>query len=372
MSPRRVAEEPDEEHSAARQEPEPQPAHPIVGLQRTAGNAAVTRMLAREPATDAPTAAPVHKPFDVHAQAGKLGQMNSRAMDKVHEYVDDMISRMVREGVQSFGESIPELIDGARQQKFKFYDLDNPFAPAQEMKVADAYTVSPADIEKFIRRRANERGLTIMEHRGLSDRAGVQKEALAALRNLSVDIPTSIEFGGDEAKIKVDISGTVKGTVKHPGGATFEVEGSAEGAKGTAKYGKGSVEVSEKGVKAKLKAGELVDISASIQKGKEGDWVYSAELQIGTLGSIITPEDIGKVIAGAQGALSKGATDLSKGFDPAKVKEHGGEMKEAVEKVVEKAKKSAAQGKPGWQLGGKIQGSEAGGISASVTLTWVF
>jgi hypothetical protein len=44
-----------------------------------------------------------------------------------------------------------------------------------------------------------------------------------------------------------------------------------------------------------------------------------------------------------------------------------------VKGAVEKAQKSAAQAKkPGWRIGGELKGDPSGGVSGSITITWVF
>jgi hypothetical protein len=86
------------------------------------------------------------------------------------------------------------------------------------------------------------------------------------------------------------------------------------------------------------------------------------------------PEDVAKVFKGAQDTFAKSAGELVRNRDdPAKVKEHGGALAEAVKNAVVKAQKSAAQAKkPGWRIGGEIKGDPSGGVSGSITITWVF
>ena len=61
--------------------------------------------------------------------------------------------------------------------------------------------------------------------------------------------------------------------------------------------------------------------------------------------------------------MAKGAND------PKALLEHGGAVKDAVSSAVEKAKKSAEQHKPGWQLGATAKGSPTSGTSVMFTLT---
>jgi hypothetical protein len=86
------------------------------------------------------------------------------------------------------------------------------------------------------------------------------------------------------------------------------------------------------------------------------------------------PEEVAKVFKGTQETFSKSAGELVKNRDdPAKVKEHGGALVEAVKEAVEKAQKSAAQArKPGWRIGVDVKGDGSGGVSGGVTLTWTW
>jgi hypothetical protein len=114
-----------------------------------------------------------------------------------------------------------------------------------------------------------------MEHRDLSDSEGTKKETLAALANLGSKVPDKLEFGGDDQKLTITLGGKVTGEAKlggvkveASGGPDGEVEGSASGKVGG---GKGSVSVSEKGVKGSLDLGDLIKVTGSVQK-KQDDW----------------------------------------------------------------------------------------------------
>jgi hypothetical protein len=124
-------------------------------------------------------------------------------------------------------------------------------------------------------------------------------------------------------------------------------------------------------LKGSLAAGDL-KITGSVARKDDGvQW--SATIQFGSLGSVATADDIAKVIQGAQATFAKGATALGQGIDPMKLQDKGGDMVDAVKKVVEKAQASAKQGgRSGWQLGASVKGTDGGGVSGSITFTWVF
>lgn len=309
--------------------PAPEPSE-VLDLQRSAGNAAVTRMIARD-----------FNPFAV--DLGTTGIMDDyyKAMDAVRAWFDGV----AKESGNVMAQSVAELVATARELTVK--------TKSGQVKPVSEVVIQAADVERTLREQAKTRGVKMLEHRSLGDPKGVESEALATLKNLGVKLPEDVSFGGDDAKITIGIGGTVKGAVK-VAGADVEAEASKEG------------------FKLDLKAGELVTVKGSVTKSGD-DWEWKADLQIGTLGKVITPDEIAKVMKGAQDTFGNGARALASGITPEKVKEHGSSVKEAVEGVVEKAKKSAEQAKPGWQVGVGVQGGgKDGGFSASVTLTWVF
>ena len=119
-------------------------------------------------------------------------------------------------------------------------------------------------------------------------------------------IPTEIEFGGEAAKLVVSIAGKVTGEVGGgAGGAKLKVEGSAEGGEATytppgggPKIGvkggpegagasimfsgnKVSIDVTDKKVKAEVKAGDLVTVKGSAGTDKDGVFAWRADIQVG-------------------------------------------------------------------------------------------
>ena len=282
------------------------------------------------------------------------------AMDAVTAWFDGV----AKDSGGTFSQSVAELVATARELTVK--------TKSGQVKPVSEVVIQAADVERTIRGRAKTRGVKLLEHQSVGDPKAAEAEALAVLKNLGAKIPDSVSFGGDDAKITIGIGGTVKAQVK-AGSAEIEAEGSKEGGSASVKVpgAKVGVSATDKGFKLDLKAGDLVTVKGSVSRSGE-DWEWKADLQIGTLGKVITPDEIAKVMKGAQDTLGNSARDLAAGVTPEKVKEHGGAVKEAVEGVVEKAKKSAEQAKSGWQVGVGVAGGKDGAVTASVTLTWVF
>ena len=136
---------------------------------------------------------------------------------------------------------------------------------------------------------------------------------------------------------------------------------------------KGSV--GEKGIKASLKLGELMTIDGGLNPKPTAASDWRAEISVGTIGKLIMPEDVAKVFSkdAEDVRRERGRAGHATATIPAKVKEHGSELAEALGEAVEKAKKSAEQAKkPGWRFGAELKGDGAGGISGSITLTWTW
>jgi hypothetical protein len=344
---------------AAPQVSEPEPA--LLELQRAAGNHAVTRMLARDFTFNPirPEARP--NPLDPGAAAQEVLADHNAATQAIWDWFDTY-SQPHRESGSVPG-SVAELV--AQAVALPFTLKDGSQAPVRDK-------VPPAEAEEHLRQRARTLGLRLQEHRDASDVAGVRSELSAVLSNLGA-IPTELTLGDDDAKVTASLSGKITGELK-VGGGKVEVEGSSEGVQGTvtapgAKFG---LEVGGKGIKAEVKAGELLTVNGSITREADNVMAWKAEVSIGTIGKLIMPEDVAKVLKGTQDTFAKSAGELIHNLDdPAKVKEHGSALAGAVSDAVEKAKKSASQ-KPGWRVGAELKGDSAGGFSGSITFTWVF
>jgi hypothetical protein len=354
----------DEPADRSERPPEPVPAEPaLLALQRSAGNAAVAGLLARDMLSgalgDAPLAAPASYNVRDPLGVGDLMADETEAGRVAFAYFDSQN----KGGIISI--SVAELVRNAGQQTFKRKD-------GSEAKVVDKI---PADkLEEQLRGRAKYFGVTVLDHRAATDLPGMKSEMDAILANLGA-IRTELTLGDDDLKVTASIFGTIKGEAKI-GSAKVEGEASSEGVEGSVKVPgatfKGSV--GEKGIKASLKLGELVTIDGGLNPKADGSVDWKAEISVGTIGKLIMPEDVAKVFAKTQKTFADSAGALVRNRDdPAKVKEHGSELAEALSEAVEKAKKSAEQAKKsGWRFGAELKGDGAGGVSGSVTLTWVF
>ena len=351
-----------------RQAREPEPDEPeipfarpaILALQRAAGNQAVARLLLRQPnltVTDRQTAATERVLIWFAALARQI--------------------RQTEPGTPL--QSVPELV-------YMAAELD-----LEQGKVRDR--MKPATIEQLIRSKAREEGVELLEHRELADVRGVAAEATAILGNLG-RIPTELTIGNSNENITISLGGKVtakvgalklegetlpeggaKGGAKIKGNAgEVEIHGSPEGAGTSFKRGKTKVGVDlGKGLKAEVKAGDLVTVKGAVTPEGDGKFSWSAQITIGTLGgNVIAAEDIAKVMGAAQDAFAGSGAAILDNLGAESVNKHGPLLKKAVTDVADKARKSAAQGKPGWSVGATVKGDKTGGYSGTVTLTWVF
>jgi hypothetical protein len=365
--------------------------HVVLTLQQGAGNAAVSRMLQRD---DAPPLTPVRpgSPLSMRPTGSVFDYSNivlpaghGEAVSAVVEWFGRSAAEITSGRSAGFLLAVPELVKWARELPIE--------VEGKKGKVGDH--MSPGEVESLLRDEAKRRGVRLLEHRSLGDKSGARSELAAIMENLG-RIPTQIELGGDSAKLVLSIAGKATGELSLGKGGKLEAEGSAEGGEltytapgGRGKItgragpeggggslelpgGKVSIDVTDSKVKAEVKAGDLLTVRGSAGTEKDGSFAWRADIQIGTLGKIITIEEMAKLMIGAQDTFGKAASDLSKGFSVEKAKDHGGAVKDAVKDVVEKAEKSAKQAKSGWSVGGSLSGTDKGGWAASVTLTWVF
>jgi hypothetical protein len=338
----------------------PFPEPTVLALQRAAGNQAVARFLLRQPNLT-------------------ITDRQGAASERVLTWFVALAREIRQTEPGTPLQSVPELIHMAGE-----LDLE-------QGKVHDR--MKPSVIEELIRRSAREQGVELLEHRDLADVRGVGAEAAAILGNLG-RIPTELTFGNSNENITISIGGKVsanvgalklegetlpeggaKGGAKIKGNAgEVEIHGSPEGAGASFKRGQTKVGVDlGKGLKAEVKAGDLVSIKGSVVPEGDGKVSWSAQITIGTLGgNVISAEDIAKVMSATQDTFAASGGAIVNDLGVESVKQHGPLLKKAVSDVAEKARKSAAQGKPGWSAGATVKGDKTGGYSGTVTLTWVF
>ena len=291
-----------EDDERAAHQPAPAPPEPqLLQLQRSAGNAAVTRLLQRDT-------------LKMRRPDLKVGDDGSEAaMRAVEKWFDPFVAEVRKREAGSPVQSVAELVWIA-------CELEYTDDAGQAAKVRDR--IKPGVLEGYLRGRAKHQGIVLLEHRPMADVRGVQAEATAILGNLG-RIPTEATFGGDENHITISLTGTVTAEAK-VGAVKFEGEGSPGGVRGKASV-KGNVGELEahgsqegvgaslktpggtkvgvdigKGAKAELKAGDFVTVKGSVQPEGDGKVSWSAQITIGTLGDVITPADVAKVMNGAQ------------------------------------------------------------------------
>ena len=348
-----------------RQAREPEPAIPLpepalLALQRTAGNQAVSRFLLRQPNLT-------------------VTDRQAVATERVLMWFVDLAREIRQTEPGTPLQSVPELV-------YMAGELDIEQGRVRER-------MKPSAIEELIRRSAREQGIELLEHRDLADVRGVQAEATAILGNLG-RIPTELTWGNSDENLTISLGGKVsahvgafelegetlpeggaKGSARITGNAgEVEIHGSPEGAGASFKRGDTKVGVDlGKGLKAEVKAGDLVTVKGSVTPEGDGKVSWSAQITIGTMGgNVIAPEDIAKVMAATQETFAASGGAIVNHLGAASVNQHGPLLKKAVTDVAEKARKSAAQGKPGWSVGATVKGDTSGGYSGTVTVTWVF
>ena len=365
---RRPEHEPREERRRAAP---PEPTREV--LPAGVSNAAMARMLQRDMLK-------MRKP-DLMPQTSA----DTPAWDAVSRWFTGMSGEVRKRESGTTLQSIAELVHMAGELTYTGED-------GKTAKVSER--LKPAQLETFLKDAAKHAGIMLLDHRDMADVRGVQAEAMAILANLG-RIPTEAKFGGDADNLTISIMGKISaqvtaGAVKISGEATpdgvtgkatvkgrvgeVEAHGSKEGVGASVKTPGGTkvgVDLG-KGIKAEVKAGELVTVKGSVTPEGDGKLSWSAQITIGTLGSVITPADVAKVMAGAQETFSKSGAALLNNVSVEGIAEHGGPLKDAVTAVAEKAQKSAKQGKGGWSVGVGVQGDKSGGYSGTVTLTWVF
>jgi hypothetical protein len=368
--------------------------HPVLALQREAGNAAVTQLLQRD---DAPGFAPVRPGSPLSMRPGSnladlsgltrgAGEDFNKAVDAARAWWDIVFSDARKAGgagPAAFNWSVPELVRETGALVF------GPRGSGRLVREV----MRPAEIEAFLREHAKDKGVRLLETHGLSNLPAVQSELSAILKNLG-RIPTELELKGGSGgvtlsvggavtaeaefgKTKVEVEGSgegVEGTLTLPGKTKIKVKGGEEGFGGSVDWGDGKIgiDVDDKGVKAEARFGNFVHVKGIAGEAKEGGFAWKAEIFVGTLGAVVTVDDLAKVMLGAQKTFGESAAELAKGVSPEKVKRHGGAVEEAVTNVGKKIKKSAEQNKPGWAVGLSFSGSQYGGVSGMVTLTWVW
>jgi hypothetical protein len=330
----------------------------ILALQRSAGNAAVSRMLARAP-TDAPLLpgiADPGKPSLVPGLGASLhfDEVPMSVQMPVDAYLDQHTPEIL-EKVLAGTISIPEMVAELRQ------------------KVPQASTVSGSALAGIVRgHKYSNATLKIPEERKKVDATGLTKQAEASIANALPSVPTSVSLSGSAGSLTLSISGVqIKTKV---GGAQVKVDAGKDGPSAEVKKGDVSVGASAKwdgtefGLKTQVKDAKL---DGKVSKDPTKGWTWSAGLVMPLWGSEIDVlPDLNKVVGEAQGAISESVAYIQGGGSPTDsyVTDRLAKIKPAIEAAQRTAQQSRG---PAATLRASVGGG-AGGFSAGVTLTVEF
>jgi hypothetical protein len=330
----------------------------ILALQRSAGNAAVSRMLARAP-TDAPLLPGIADPGKSSLVPGlgaslHLDEVPMSVQMPVDAYLDQHTPEIL-EKVLAGTISIPEMVSELRQ------------------KVSQASTVSGSALAGIVRgHKYSNATLKIPEERKKVDATGLTKQAEASIGNALPSVPTSVSLSGSAGSLTLSISGVqIKTKV---GGAQVKVDAGKDGPSAEVKKGDVSVGASAKwdgtefGLKTQVKDAKL---DGKVSKDPTKGWTWSAGLVMPLWGSEIDVlPDLNKVVGEAQGAISESVAYIQGGGSP--TDSYVTDRLAKIKPAIEAAQRTAQQSKgPAATLRASVGGG-AGGFSAGVTLTIEF
>jgi hypothetical protein len=303
----------------------------LLDLQRSAGNAAVARVLARQPL------------------AGPSLQYRPPTLDPAVEAAVDRFLTAQASGIKIVmleGRiSMPEVIDRVRRE------------------VPEAATAAP----EAIRGRVYQIVGAVPETQGKPSLGSRQAEQRSRISNLFPKVPTSVTFGSSQTSVTIGISGAelkTTGVTAKAGKEGPEVELK----EGPAKVGvKGKWDGSEFGLKTEVHG---VKFESKVQRKGEG-WGWSGGLVIPIAGDEVDElPDIEAAVGGAHAALTESIGHIQGGGSPTDsfVTDRMGKIKPAIDAVGGVAER---KGKSGATL--RITGSaDGGGWTAGVSLVIVF
>jgi hypothetical protein len=324
----------------------------LLDLQRSAGNAAVARVLAREPDTAAPplqltSPGPVvggPNPFIGPYKPPELEPAVEQAVDNWLTDQKTGIEIQVGQGATS----IPEVIDAVRRH------------------VPAAASAKPEAIRARIDRIIG----AVPGTRGKRDLAGQRAEQQSRISNLFPTPPTSVTFGGSKTSVRVGIHGAELKTRA----AETGIEGKADQEGAEAEIKKGGAKVGASGkwdgneFALKTEVGPLRFGTKVHRKGQAWAWTGGLTIQLSGEEADELPDVAGAVL-GAHAAIAESLGHLQSGgaLDDGFVKERMGKVKPAFGALGDVAKRT----KPGVTLRVNV-GDEDGGFTAGVSLVVVF
>jgi hypothetical protein len=339
----------DETEAAARREPaKPAPPLPLLELQRSAGNAAVARMLAREPAPDAPVFIPL--PPTVVFGAPNPNLWKPQLTPDVEKAVDEFLTQQkpgILAAVSGGATSMPEVVDRVRRS------------------VAVAANASPEGIRARVSIIVGE----VPQTRGKNELGGKKAAREASISNMFPTPPTSVTVGGSQTSLTVRIAEAELKTAKD--GTKVTAKADKEGAEAEVKKGDAKAGVSAKwdgssfGVKT-----EVAGVKFGGKVERKGDsWKWTGGLVFQLSGDEVDElPDISGAVSGAHSALADSLGYLQGGGSPTDgyVTGRMGKIKPAIDAVGKVAGR-----KPGATLRVTASG-EDGGFTAGISLVIVF
>jgi hypothetical protein len=329
----------------------PHPQASLLELQRRAGNAAVARVLAREPATDSPLL-PRGPAFQV---PGVMGGVNPLLVPRTQlapdvERAVDAFLRMqapgIRISVQAGRISMPEVVDRVRRS---VPEAANAPLEGIRSRVIDVVGVVP-------------------ETQGKPD-LGTHKAAQEAkISNLFPTPPTSVTFGSSKTNVTIGIGDAAiklgKLTVK-----ADKEGGSVQHKDGDLKVGvSGKWDGSEFGLKTDVGG---IKFESKIKRKGDADWGWTGGIVIPINGEEVDElPEIGAAVSGAHAAITESLGHIHGGGSPTDsfVTDRMGKIKPAIGAIGDVA---GRKGKSGATL--RLTGSaDSGGWTAGVSLVIQF
>jgi hypothetical protein len=326
-------------------EPSAPPAASLLDLQRSAGNAAVARVLAREPAPGAPPVQLYGPAPPPNINLGPLAYRPPELAPEVKRAVDAYLST---HDFKAFAISAPMIVDQVRRN------------------VPEAADASPEAIRERIAAIVG----AVPESRAGASLGQQSAQKAASISNMFPKPPTSVTVGSSKTSVTLHIVGAELKTAQD--GAKVTAKADKEGGEAEIKKGDASVGVSGKwdGSEFGLKT-EVAGIKFESKVHRQGSgWGWTGGLVIPLFGEEVDElPDIGGAVTGAHAAIAEsfgylqGGGSLTDGF----VKDRMGKIKPAIDAVGA----VAARKKPGATL--RVTGSaEGGGWSAGVSLVIIF
>jgi hypothetical protein len=346
---RRLRREDDPE--GEREESAPPPAPPaLLELQRSAGNAAVARVLAREPAADSPLL-PRGPAFQVPGVQGGINPLlvpRTQLAPDVEKAVDAFLRMQapgIRMSVQAGRISMPEVVDRVRRS---VPEAANAPLEGIRSRVIDIVGVVP-------------------ETQGKPDLGTHKAEQEARISNLFPTPPTSVTFGSSKTNVTIGIGDAAIKLGK------LTVKADKEG--GSVQHKDGDLKVGVSGKWDGSEFGLKTDVGGikfeSKVKRKGDDWGWSGGIVIPIDGDEVDElPDIGAAVGGAHAAITESLGHIQGGGSPTDsfVTDRMGKVKPAIGAIGNVA---GRKGKSGATL--RLTGTaDSGGWTAGVSLVIVF